>query len=192
MKSSETQKYYLHPSADVQSQEIGEGSTIWQFSVILKGAKIGKECNINCHTFIENDVVLGDQVTIKSGVYLWDGLLIENKVMVGPNVTFTNDKYPRSKNKDFKIEKTILREGCSIGAAAVILGGVEIGKHALIAAGALVTKNVPARALVLGNPAKQVGWVNEDGSKMNQKGEEFEDQFGTLWQELNNELVKKL
>jgi UDP-2-acetamido-3-amino-2,3-dideoxy-glucuronate N-acetyltransferase len=192
MKSSENQKYYLHPSADVQSREIGEGSTIWQFSVILKGAKIGKECNINCHTFIENDVVLGDQVTIKSGVYLWDGLQIENKVMIGPNVTFTNDKHPRSKNKDFKIEKTILREGCSIGAAAVILGGIEIGRHALIAAGALVTKNVPARALFLGNPAKQVGWVSEDGSRMFQRGDEFEDQFGTLWQELNNELVKKL
>lgn len=191
MKSSETQKYYLHHSADVQSKEIGEGSTIWQFAVILKGAKIGKECNINCHTFLENHVVLGDQVTIKSGVYLWDGIQIENKVMVGPNVTFTNDKYPRSKNKDFKIEKTFLREGCSIGAAAVILGGVEIGRYALVAAGSIVTKNVPDRALVMGNPAKQVGWVNEDGSKMVEKGTDFEDQFGTRWQVLNNELIKK-
>lgn len=153
----------IHSSADVQSVHIGEGTTVWQFAVILPGAVIGKNCNINCHTFIENDVVIGDRVTIKSGVYLWDGIRIEEDVFIGPTVTFTNDKYPRSKIYPEKFQYTILSKSVSIGANATILGGVKIGEYAMIGAGAVVTKDVPPFALVYGNPARLVGRVNEKG-----------------------------
>ncbi len=153
----------IHSSADVQSVHIGEGTTVWQFAIILSGAVIGKNCNINCHTFIENDVIIGDRVTIKSGVYLWDGIRIEEDVFIGPAVTFTNDKYPRSKIYPEKFQHTILSKAVSIGANATILGGVKIGEYAMIGAGAVVTKDVPAFALVYGNPAKQMGRVNKKG-----------------------------
>lgn len=153
----------IHSSADVQSVHIGEGTTVWQFAVILPGAVIGKNCNINCHTFIENDVTIGDRVTIKSGVYLWDGIRIEEDVFIGPAVTFTNDKYPRSKIYPEKFQHTLISKAVSIGANATILGGVKIGEYAMIGAGAVVTKDVPSFALVYGNPAKQMGRVNEKG-----------------------------
>ena len=148
--------YKLHPLADVQSSQIGEGTIIWQFAVVLKGAIIGTNCNINCHTFIENDVVVGDNVTIKSGVYLWDGLRIANNVFVGPNVSFTNDRYPRSKQYPESFQQTCIEEGASIGANATILGGITIGKKSMIGAGSVVTKNVPANELWVGNPAKKI------------------------------------
>ena len=111
----------IHPLADVQTQKIGENTRIWQYAVVLQGAKIGKDCNVNCHTFIENDVLIGDRVTVKSGVYLWDGLTIEDDVFIGPNVTFTNDKYPRSKKYPSEFQRTIIKKGASIGAGSVIL-----------------------------------------------------------------------
>ena len=148
--------YKIHPLADVQSTQIGEGTIIWQFAVVLKGAIIGTNCNINCHTFIENDVVVGDNVTIKSGVYLWDGLRIANNVFVGPNVSFTNDRYPRSKQYPESFQQTCIEEGASIGANATILGGITIGKKSMIGAGSVVTKNVPANELWVGNPAKKI------------------------------------
>ncbi|WP_026462945.1 acyltransferase [Adhaeribacter aquaticus] len=157
----------IHPRAEVQTDQIGEGSIVWQFAVILQGAVIGKNCNINCHTFLENEVVLGDNVTIKSGVYLWNGIEVENNVFIGPNATFTNDKYPRSKKYPSSFQKTILKEGCSLGANATILGGVTIGEFAIIGAGSVVTKDVPPYALVRGNPAKVVGWVDTEGNKIN-------------------------
>lgn len=156
----------IHPLADVQTNQIGEGTTIWQFTVILKGAVIGKNCNINCHTFLENDVFVGDNVTIKSGVYLWDGLYISDNVFIGPNVTFTNDKYPRSKQYPDKFDKTRIERGASIGANSTVLGGIKIGEGALIAAGSLVTKDVPAYALMKGAPAKLAGWVDAKGVKI--------------------------
>lgn len=180
----------VHPLSDVQTKDIGEGTFVWQFSIILKNAKIGKECNINCHVFIENDVLIGDNVTIKPGVYVWDGITIENDVMIGPNVTFTNDKLPRSKNQNYKMEYTTVRKGASIGAAATILGGIEIGDYALIGAGALITKNVPARALVIGSPGKIIGWVNEDGSKMKKSDDYYIDNVGDSWIEVKGHLVK--
>lgn len=180
----------IHPLSDVQSQNIGEGTYVWQYTIILKNAKIGKECNINCHVFIENDVIIGDNVTIKPGVYVWDGVTIESDVMIGPNVTFTNDKLPRSKNKNYKMELTTVKSGASIGAGAIILCGIEIGKYALIGAGALITKNIPARALVIGSPGKVVGWVNDDGTKMEKSNEYYIDNLGDKWMEMNNELVK--
>lgn len=149
----------IHPSADVQSQQIGEGTTVWQFCVILPQARIGEDCNINCHCFIENDVVIGDRVTVKSGVYLWDGVTLEDDVFVGPNATFVNNLYPRSKQYPEKNLRTLIRKGASIGAGAVILGGVEIGEGALIGAGSVVTKNVPPHTKWFGNPARNMGPV---------------------------------
>jgi len=146
----------IHSLSDVQSQAIGEGTRIWQFSVVLAGAKIGSNCNICAQVFIENDVVIGDNVTIKNGVQLWDGLKIENNVFVGPNVTFTNDLHPRSKVYPEQFLQTIVKSGASIGANATILPGITIGKGAMIGAGAVVTKDVPAGVVVTGNPAKIV------------------------------------
>ena len=132
----------IHSLSDVQSKNIGENTNIWQYYVVLPDAKIGDNCNICSHCFIENDVVIGDNVTVKNGVYLYDGITVEDDVFIGPNATFCNDKYPKSKNKDFKLEPIIIKKGASIGANATILPGVTIGENALIAAGAVVTKDV--------------------------------------------------
>lgn len=153
----------IHPLADVQSKSIGEGTTVWQFAIILPGAVIGKHCNINCHTFIENDVIIGDRVTIKAGVYIWDGIRIEDDVFVGPNATFVNDKYPRSKKYPEKFQAIKIGKGASIGANATILGGIEIGAYAMIGAGSVVTKNVSPHTLVYGNPAKAGGKIDLNG-----------------------------
>ena len=140
----------IHPLSDVQSKKIGENTNIWQFCVVLAGAEIGNNCNICSHCFIENDVKIGNDVTVKCGVQIWDGIEVEDGVFIGPNVTFCNDKYPKSKNKDFKLEKTVVKKGASIGANATILPGVTIGENALIGAGAIVTKNVPPNTKVIG------------------------------------------
>jgi acetyltransferase-like isoleucine patch superfamily enzyme len=156
----------IHPTADVQTASIGEGTTIWQFSIILPKAVIGANCNINSFCFIENDVIIGNNVTVKCGVYLWDGMLLEDNVMIGPNVTFTNDRFPRSK-QPFDVSKIILKKGASLGANATILGGITIGEYALIGAGSVVTKNVPGNTLWVGNPACQIGFVCYCGKKLN-------------------------
>jgi UDP-2-acetamido-3-amino-2,3-dideoxy-glucuronate N-acetyltransferase len=153
----------IHPTAEVQTLHIGEGTSIWQFAVVLSGAVIGAQCNINCHTFIENDVRIGNRVTIKSGVYLWDGISLEDDVFVGPNVTFVNDKYPRSKQYPDAFQRTTICEGASLGANATILGGITIHKKALVGAGSVVTKDVPPYTLVIGNPARPVALVNDEG-----------------------------
>lgn len=155
---------FIHPLADVQSTQIGPGTKIWQYAIVLPKAVIGCDCNINAHTFIENDVVIGDRVTVKCGVYLWDGLRVEDDVFIGPNATFTNDKFPRSKVHLSEYPRTVLRAKCSIGAGAVILPGVEIGQGALIGAGAVVTHNVPPNAIVRGNPARISGYVGAEPS----------------------------
>lgn len=146
----------IHPLSDVQTQNIGEGTRIWQFCVVLAQARIGANCNICAHVLIENDVVIGDNVTIKSGVQLWDGMRIEDNVFIGPNVTFTNDLYPRSKVYPEKYLQTIVKVGASIGANATILPGVTINENAMVGAGSVVTKDVPADVIVVGNPAKVV------------------------------------
>ena len=140
----------IHPLSDVQTKNIGKDTNIWQFCVVLPNAKIGNFCNICSHCFIENDVIIGDNVTVKNGVSLYDGIRIEDDVFIGPNVTFCNDKYPKSKNKDFKLEPVIVKKGASIGANATILPGVTIGENALIGAGAIVTKNVDAGKKIVG------------------------------------------
>ncbi|MCS4303097.1 MULTISPECIES: acyltransferase [unclassified Chryseobacterium] len=152
----------IHPLADVQSQNIGEGTSVWQFCVILKGAEIGSGCNINCQVLIENDVVIGNNVTIKPGVQIWDGVSLEDNVFIGPNVTFTNDLFPKSKNKDFKLVKTLVKKGASIGANATVLAGITIGENALIGAGSVVTKSVPDNEIWVGNPAKFLKNNNND------------------------------
>lgn len=143
----------IHPLADVHSVQIGKDTNLWQFCVVLPKAIIGNSCNINAHCLIENDVVVGNNVTVKCGVYLWDGITVEDNVFIGPNVTFTNDKYPRSKQYPQAFLRTVIKKGASIGAASVILGGVTIGENAMIAAGSIVTKNVPDGELWMGNPA---------------------------------------
>ena len=144
----------IHPSSDVQSKKIGEGTSVWQFVVILPGAEIGRDCNICSHVFIENEVVVGDRCTVKCGVQLWDGVTLEDDVFVGPNATFTNDRFPRSKVWPDAFPKTLVKKGASIGANATILPGLVIGENAVVGAGAVVVKDVPAGAVVVGNPAR--------------------------------------
>ncbi len=147
---------FIHPLADVQSETIGDRTRIWQFTVVLEGARIGTDVNICAQCFIENDVTIGNRVTIKNGVQIWDGIEIEDDVFIGPNVTFTNDKYPKSKQYPEEFLKTVVRQGASIGAGAVILPGITIGAGAMVAAGSVVTKSVPEKALVMGNPARNI------------------------------------
>lgn len=145
----------IHQLSDCQAQ-VPESTNIWQFCVVLPGAKIGENCNICSHCFIENEAVIGNNVTIKCGVQVWDGVTIEDEVFVGANVTFTNDRYPKSRNTDWKLEKTLVKRGASIGAGTTILCGVIIGENAMIGAGSVVTKDIPAGELWVGNPAQFV------------------------------------
>lgn len=153
--------FYKHPQALVETENIGEGSRVWAFAHVLPGAVIGNDCNICDHVFIENDVVIGNRVTIKCGVQIWDGLRLEDDVMIGPNATFTNDLFPRSK-QPFELKRTCIKKGASIGANATILAGIEIGEGAMVGAGSVVTKNVPPNAIVAGNPAKIIRMIEAD------------------------------
>jgi UDP-2-acetamido-3-amino-2,3-dideoxy-glucuronate N-acetyltransferase len=149
----------IHPLSDVQSKDIGDNTTIWQYCVVLAGAKIGSNCNICSHCFVENDVVIGDRVTVKNGVYIFDSIYIKDGVFIGPNVTFTNDIYPKSQRgterEPSSYPKTIIDEGASIGGGATILPGIKIGKGALIGAGAVVTKDVKPKTVVFGKAANE-------------------------------------
>ncbi len=153
----------IHPTADVQSVNIGEETQIWQFTIILENAKIGRNCNINCQVFIENDVIIGNNVTIKPGVQIWDGITIEDDVFIGPNVTFTNDIVPRSKQYPDKFERTTICKGASIGANSTIIAGNIIGNYSLIGAGSLISKNIPPFTLWYGNPAEHKGYITKQG-----------------------------
>lgn len=146
----------IHPLSDCQNKHIPTSTNIWQFCVVLPGAQIGENCNICSHCLIENEVVIGNNVTIKSGVQVWDGTTIEDNVCIGANVSFTNDKYPRSKNPDWKLLPTVIKRGASIGAGSTILPGLTIGENAFIGAGSVVTKDVPAGEVWFGNPARFV------------------------------------
>ena len=153
---------FIHELSDVQTKTVGTDTRIWQYAVVLPGAKIGNDCNICSHCFIENDVLVGDRVTIKSGVQLWDGLRVGNDVFIGPNACFTNDQFPRSKLHLDKPIITHIDAGASIGAGATILPGIRIGSNAMVGAGAVVTRSVPPNAVVVGNPAKIVGYVDAE------------------------------
>ncbi|ACH38627.1 dTDP-3-amino-3,6-dideoxy-D-galactose N-acetyltransferase and dTDP-6-deoxy-D-hex-4-ulose isomerase [Citrifermentans bemidjiense Bem] len=179
-------KYFVHDKALVESSKIGNNTRVWAFAHILPGATVGSECNICDNVFIENDVVLGERVTVKCGVQLWDGVVLEDDVFVGPNATFTNDLFPRSKKYPEQFAKTIVRQGASIGANATILAGVCIGKNAMVGAGAVVTKNVPPNAIVVGNPARIHGYVTSKPAAASvpqkspsQMPEEFKSLTGT-------------
>lgn len=144
----------IHPLSDCQNQHIPASTNVWQFCVVLPGAQIGENVNICSHCYIENDVKIGNNVTIKCGVQIWDGIELEDNVMIGSNVSFTNDRYPRSKNKEWRLLRTRICKGATVGAGSTILPGVTVGEGAFIAAGSVVTKDVPANELWLGNPAK--------------------------------------
>lgn len=152
---------YFHPSSLCESSDIGDGTRVWAFAHILPGAKIGRECNICDGVFIENDVVVGDRVTVKCGVQLWDGVRLGNDVFVGPNATFTNDRFPRSRQQPEAFLETVIGDGASIGANATVLPGIRIGAGAMIGAGAVITRSVPPNAIVVGNPAYIVGYVSD-------------------------------
>ncbi|MCO6429395.1 MAG: WxcM-like domain-containing protein [Deltaproteobacteria bacterium] len=156
--------YFSHPQALVETSQIGSGTRIWAFAHILPGATIGCDCNICDHTFIENEVVIGNGVTVKSGVQLWDGIKVEDDVFIGPNVTFTNDVFPRSRKHLEKYPQTLVRKGASIGANATVLPGITIGQNAMIGAGTVVTRSVPPNAIVSGNPGRIVGYTDSHSS----------------------------
>ena len=159
--STNVEKPLIHPQAIVEPGAVlGAGTRVWAFAHVLPGARIGKDCNLCDHTFIENDVVIGNSVTIKCGVYIWDGIELQDFVFVGPNVTFTNDKFPRSKQYPEQFARTVICRGASLGAGAVILPGLRIGEQAMVGAGAVVTRDVPPNAIVTGNPARIVGYVD--------------------------------
>ena len=157
--------FFVHKKAIVEDgAKVGNQTRIWAFAHILPGAVIGQDCNLCDHVFIENDVMIGDRVTVKCGVQLWDGVCLEDDAFIGPNVTFTNDPFPRSKQYPEKFARTIVQKGASIGANATILPGIIIGAGSMVGAGAVVTRNVPPNAIVVGNPARISGYVGVDKS----------------------------
>ena len=162
------EKFYVHPHALVESSDIGPNTRIWAFAHVLKGARIGANCNIGDHAFVESEVVLGDNVTVKNGVAIWNLVTIEDNVFLGPNCVFTNDKNPRSyiKKSVEQLDTTLVRANATIGANATILCGVTIGSYAFVGAGAVVIRFVPDYALLVGNPSRQIGWMCCCGEKL--------------------------
>lgn len=167
----------VHPQALVETDEIGDGTAIWAFAHVMKGARIGSQCNVGDHAFIETGAEVGNRVTIKNQVLIWEGIKIEDDVFIGPRATFTNDRFPRSprmpeaaqryQSRDGWLSPTIVRRGCSIGAGAIICPGIELGAYSVIGAGAVVTRNVPPFALVVGNPAREIAHVCSCGQRLN-------------------------
>jgi acetyltransferase-like isoleucine patch superfamily enzyme len=160
--------FYAHPTALVESQEIGRDTRIWAFVHVMQGARIGAHCNLGDHAFIESGAILGDNVTVKNGVAIWDGLTVENNVFIGPNVAFTNDRNPRAAIKKGREQflPTRICEGASLGANVTVVCGVIIGRYAFAGAGAVLTRDVADYEMVLGNPARRVGYVCECGEKL--------------------------
>ena len=156
---------YIHPNAIVESKNIGEGTRIWAFVHILKGAKIGSNVKIGDHCFIENNVSIGNNVVIKNGVHIWDGVIIEDETFIGPNVVLTNELFPRS-GFPKGLDKILIKKGATVGANSTIITGITLGEYCSVGAGSVVTRDVPSFALVYGNPAKQKGWVCVCGLKL--------------------------
>ena len=158
--------FFVHPQGLCESADIGEGTRIWAFAHVLPGARIGRDCNICDHVFVENDVVLGDRVTVKCGVQMWDGVRVDDDAFIGPNATFANDPFPRSRQRPERFTPTHIAQGASIGANATIICGNALGEYCFVGAGAVVTKDVPAYALVAGVPAHVIGWMCQCGERL--------------------------
>lgn len=176
--NSTDRDYYVHPNGICESDSVGAGTTIWAYAHVLGGARIGCDVNICDHTFIENDVKIGNRVTIKSFVALWDGIRIDDDVFIGPGAVFTNDKYPRSKRHLEAYPETVICKGASIGAGAVLLPGIKIGMYAMVAAGALVSRDVDPFHMVAGNPAVNKGMVCRCGARLEKRGNRFHCTWG--------------
>ena len=183
-------KPFIHPSAIVETVSLGSGTRVWAFAHILAGAVIGEDCNICDHCFIESHVVLGNRVTVKCGIYLWDGTIVEDDAFLGPAVVFTNDLRPRSKHYKAAVQ-TVIRKGASLGAGTSVLAGVTIGAHAMTGIGSVVTRDVPAHALVYGNPARFRAWIDEDGRDLSPEERGFwRSEGGARYQETTGGLVR--
>lgn len=181
----------IHPNAIVETESIGEDTRVWAFVHILSGATVGNGCNICDHCYVEYGVTLGNNVTLKCGVYLWEGITIDDNVFIGPNVVFTNDLRPRSKQY-VPVEKTHIKKGASIGANSTILAGTTIGEYAMTGIGSVVTRDIPSHALVYGNPAKIKGWIDERGVKLSPHSpNHWQNELGDLYVETPTGLVKK-
>lgn len=167
MDKATAENVFVHPQGLLESKNVGAGTRIWAFAHVLPGAVVGRDCNICDHVFVENDVVIGDRVTIKCGVQVWDGLRIEDDVFLGPNVTLTNDPFPRSRQHLDRYPQTVIKRGASIGANSTILPGLVIGAGAMVGAGSVVTRSVPSNAVVVGNPARLVRYTCNDDGKDN-------------------------
>jgi acetyltransferase-like isoleucine patch superfamily enzyme len=176
-------KIFIHPTALVETQQIGQGTRIWAFAHVMRDASIGANCNVGDHCFVESGVIVGDSVTIKNGNAIWEGITLEDGVFVGPYVVFTNDLYPRSSRLPQAKTRysdrgwllpTRVRRGASLGAGAVILAGTTIGEYAMVGAGAVVTRDVPPYALVIGSPARARGWVCQCGQPL-----QFQEKLAT-------------
>ncbi|MEO5930586.1 MAG: acyltransferase [Candidatus Kapaibacterium sp.] len=163
--------FYVHPSALCESEEIGERSRVWAFAHVMNGARIGADCNVGDHAFVESGVVIGDRVTIKNGVAIWDGVTIADDVFLGPNCVLTNDLFPRSRVYHAENVPTVIGRGVSIGANATIVAGVTLGEYCMIGAGAVVVKDIPPFALMVGNPARRIGWVGVRGERLEFAGD---------------------
>lgn len=173
---------FVHPNAIVESDKIGAKTRVWAFAHILKNAEVGEDCNICDYVFIESGVKIGNRVTIKNGISIWEGLIIEDDVFLGPNCVFTNDMFPRSKVVRPEYERTLLKKGTSIGANATILCGITLGRYSMVGAGAVVTKDIPDFACVIGNPAKLLYWISKTGEKLNfDKNKEACDSTGNKY-----------
>lgn len=162
---------FIHKTAEVSEKaEIGDNTKIWNQAQVREHAKIGENCIISKNAYIDTEVIIGNSVKIQNNVNVYHGVVIEDDVFCGPSMTFTNDYYPRAFNENWKITKTHIRHGASIGANSTIVCGVCIGEYALVGAGSVVTKDVPSQALVVGNPAHQIGWVCTCGFKLDHNG----------------------
>jgi UDP-2-acetamido-3-amino-2,3-dideoxy-glucuronate N-acetyltransferase len=161
---------FVHPQGLCESSEVGEGTRVWAFAHVMKGARVGRRCNIGEGSFIESGAVIGDGCTVKNGVSVWDRVTVEDHCFLGPDCVFTNDRIPRS-HPDYATEPadwlpTRLREGTTIGANATIVCGVTLGSWCFVAAGAVVTRDVVAYAMVAGNPARRIGWACRCGRRL--------------------------
>jgi len=183
--------YFVHPNALVESSDIGAKTRIWAFTHVLKNVKIGEDCNLCDYVFVESGVKIGNRVTIKNGISLWEGLTIEDDVFLGPHCVFTNDMFPRSKAHHAEFIKTLLKNGASVGANATILCGITLGRYCMIGAGAVVTKDVPDFACMVGNPAKHLYWISKTGERLNfNNNNEFADSAGNKYKLIINEEAK--